>query len=327
MTPNNFLIAYLRRSASFGFGFALIVIFIGFSIAAPNFATIGNVFAMLHAMGPLTVAACGIALVILTGKIDISIGAIAFLSASIPAVLMEQYGLTPWIGLPLIVVLGAAMGAINGFLVAYLKIDSLIATLGTMIAFRGLGLMLTDARVIALPASAQPLGNLSVGPLSVDTLVMIAVLLGVHFVHRRTTFGRHLNAVGNGEEIARKVGINTGSVIFKTFVLSGLLAGASAVFSYLQVGSISGFLGKGLEFNSIAVAVVGGLSLAGGRGRIFPGIVIGALAFQIIANGLNQISASPYVYQLVTGVVIFIAMYLDAGKSARIGRSLLRTSH
>ena len=327
MNSNNFLVAYLRRSASFGFGFALIVMFIGFGLAAPNFATFNNVFAMLHAMGPLTIAACGIALVVLTGKIDISIGAIAFLSSSVAAVLMERYDLSPVLGLPLIIVLGALMGAVNGLLVAFLKVDALIATLGTMIAFRGLGLMLTDARVIALPQSAQPLGNLTLGPLSVDTVVMVLILLGVHFLHRRTTFGRHLNAVGNGEEVARKVGINTPSVVFKTFVLSGLLAGASAVFSFLQVGSISGFLGKGLEFNAIAVAVVGGLSLAGGRGRIFPGIVIGALAFQIIANGLNQVSASPYVYQLITGVVIFVAMYMDAGKSARIGRSLLRTSH
>ncbi|UXO81805.1 ABC transporter permease [Klebsiella michiganensis] len=113
---------------SLGFSAAVIVMFVAFGIAAPNFATPGNVFSMLHAVAPLTIASCGIALVILTGKIDISIGSISFLSASTAALLMEQLNL-PWeLALPIIIFGAALMGAVNGFLIAILKIDSLIAT-------------------------------------------------------------------------------------------------------------------------------------------------------------------------------------------------------
>ncbi|WP_394890490.1 ABC transporter permease [Mesorhizobium sp. AaZ16] len=287
---------------------------------------------MLHAMGPITAASCGIALVILAGKIDISIGSIAFLSASIGGLLMESGSVHPAIGF--IVILGSAalLGAVNGFVIAYLGVNALITTLGTMIAFRGLGLVLTEARVIPLPEAARSLGNLAVGPVFVDTIVIGLVICLVHFLYRHTVFGRRLMAVGNNEETAVRIGIDARMVTFRVFVLSGLLAGVAASSSFIQVGSISGFLGRGLEFMAIAAAVVGGISLAGGRGTILPGVALGALSFQIIANGLNQVGANPYVYQLVTGVVIFVAMYMDALRSTqkskiRVLRSIATTKN
>lgn len=308
-----------RARQLFGFGFVLVLLFAGFSIAAPNFASFGNVSAMLHAMGPITAASCGLAIVVLAGKIDISIGSIAFLSASVGGVAMQDYGLHPLPGFAIILVLGAALGALNGFVVVVMGVNSLIATLGTMIAFRGVGLVLTDARVIPLDESVRWLGNFAIGPVFVDTIVVGLVFLAVHHLHRNTTYGRQVVAIGNGEETARRVGIHTDRNVFLAFVVSGLLASVAACSAFIQVGSISGFLGKGMEFNAIAVIVVGGISLAGGRGRILPGVLLGALAFQMIANGLNQIGANPYVYQLTTGIVIFVAMYLDALKtSARL---------
>ncbi|MBM7045661.1 ABC transporter permease [Rhizobium lusitanum] len=301
-------------SRSLGLVFALFAVMIGFSIAAPSFATADNLFAVLHAMGPSTIAATGMALVILTGKIDISIGSAAFLSASIGALLMES-GTSPVLAFLVILVLGLLLGAINGLLVAYLRINALIATLGTMMAYRGIGLMLTDARVIPLPESMRSIANLTVGPIFVETIVVVLIVLAFHLLHRSTSFGRTLTAVGNGEDIAAKVGLNTKRTLFATFTLAGLLAAVSACSSFVQVGSVSGFLGKGLEFNAIAISVVGGISLAGGRGRIIPGVLIGAAAFQMISNGLNQVNADPYIYQLVTGIVIFVAMYMDALKS------------
>jgi ribose/xylose/arabinose/galactoside ABC-type transport system permease subunit len=310
-----------RNASSYGFAFVALVVVVGFSIAAPHFASSANVFAMLHAVCPLTIASCGIGLVILTGKIDISIGSIAFLSASLGALAMDKLGWSPFIALPATIFIGAVLGLINGFVIAVLGVNSLIATLGSMIAFRGLGLLLTDARVIPLPAVASNIGNATIGPVFVDTVVVALVLVGVYTLHARTTYGRQLTAVGNNEETARRIGIPVKQTTLIAFVLSGALAGLSAVSSFIQVGSISGFLGQGLEFHAIAVAVVGGLSLAGGRGRILPGILIGALSFQVIENGLNQVSANPYIYQLVTGVVIFAAMYMDALKSSRTRRS------
>ncbi|UXO81804.1 ABC transporter permease [Klebsiella michiganensis] len=176
--------------------------------------------------------------------------------------------------------------------------------------------MLTNSRVIALPEDAQFLSNWSIGYFSLDTFIMIFALVIAHKLHIATRLGRYINAVGDNEEVAKKVGINTRKTVFITYILSGVFAGFSSLCSFIQVGSISGFLGKGLEFNAIAVAVVGGLSLAGGRGKILPGVFTGAIAFQIISNGLNQISANPYIYQLVTGGVIFIAMLMDSNNSS-----------
>ncbi|NTF16502.1 ABC transporter permease [Agrobacterium tumefaciens] len=310
---NNLLTAH----RNYGLLIALILVAIAFALAAPSFGTTGNLFAMLHAMGPSSLAASGMALIILTGKIDISIGSNAFLSASLGALLMEA-GYSPALAFIVTLVAGTLLGAVNGFLVAYLRINSLIATLGTMMGYRGIALMLTNARVIPLPDSLGPLANATIGPIFIDTIVMLMIVALVHLVHRSTSFGRTLTAVGNNEETAGKIGLNTRRTVFVTFAMAGLLAACSASSSFIQVGSISGFLGKGLEFNAIAISVVGGISLAGGRGKIVPGVLIGAAAFQVISNGLNQISADPYIYQLVTGAVIFVAMYMDAFKRSSL---------
>ncbi|MCY6383036.1 ABC transporter permease [Hoeflea prorocentri] len=292
----------------------LVLIAIGFAVAAPSFGTFSNLMTMLHDMGPMTLAACAVGVTILAGKIDISIGSMVFLSASTGALIMESTGLHPVFGFAIILVTATALGAFNGFLIAVLRIDALIATLGTMIAYRGLGLVYTEARVVGLPEVARSWGNTRIGPVFVDVLIIALVILVVHYAYRRTVLGRHINAVGDNEANATQLGIPTGKTIFLVFTLSGFLSGLAATASFNQVGSVSGFLGRGLEFDAIAAAVVGGISLSGGRGTIFPGIVLGALAFQMIFNGLNQIGADPYIYQVVTGALIFAAMYVDALK-------------
>ena len=112
--------------------------------------------------------------------------------------------------------------------------------------------------------------------------------------------------------MAEQLGIPARRVTFLSFILSALLASLGGLASLLQVGSLSGYLGKGQEFTAVAVVVVGGVSLFGGRGSFLPGVVAGAFTFVMIENGLNQIGANPYVYRLVTGAIIFVAMYADA---------------
>jgi ribose/xylose/arabinose/galactoside ABC-type transport system permease subunit len=187
-----------------------------------------------------------------------------------------------------------------------------------MIAFRGVALQLTGAILIPLPESVRALGNLSIGPIFVDILIVALLVLVIDQVHRRTVFGRQINAIGNGEEVAERIGIPVRKRLFLAFVLSGLLASIGGLISLVQVGSISAYLGRGMEFTAVAVVVVGGISLFGGRGNILPGVVLGALTFEMIENGLNQMSANPYAYRLVTGAIIFVAMYVDALKSGRL---------
>lgn len=295
-------------------GFWMVLIFTGlfFSLTARHFATVDNIFAMLHTMAPVVAISSGMALLALSGKLDISVGSVAFLSATLGVLVVVRMGLPIWFGLAISLGSAVIFGILNGLIVVVLRVNPLIATLGTMIAFRGIGLDLTNASVVPLPEAIRRLGNLTFGPVFVDTILIGLVLLGMHLLHTRTRFGRQVTAIGNGEKVAEQLGIPARRVTFLSFILSALLASLGGLASLFQVGSLSGYLGKGLEFTAVAVVVVGGVSLFGGRGSFLPGVVAGAFTFEMIENGLNQIGANPYVYRLVTGAVIFIAMYADA---------------
>ena len=248
------------------------------------------------------------------GKIDISVGSIAFLSVTIGVLLITKYEMNYYLAFSIIIIIGMILGAINGFFIVILKINPLITTLGTMFTFRGISLQLTNASVINLPDSLRAIGNLSIGPVFIDTIIMIIFLYILHSIHLNTTFGRHVNAIGSRSIIANTLGINENKITFICFVLSGLLASVGGILSLLQVGLLSGYLGQGLEFTAVAVVVVGGISLFGGRGKIIPGVLAGAFVFELVRNGLNQIGANPYAYKLITGIIIFVAMYADALK-------------
>ncbi len=307
-----------NRMIQSGFYLVLVVVFLFFSFTARNFANLGNVMAMLHAMAPVVVMSCGMALVVFSGKLDISIGSVAMVSCAVAVLLMKNLHLHPVLAFLAALVCGAALGALNGFIVAFLGINPLIATLGAMISLRGLALWMTKAVFMPVPESVRVLGNATVGPVFYDIFVLLAVAAAVHLLHRRTIFGRQLNAVGNGEETAQRIGIPVRGRVFTSFVLSGLLAAFGGYVSLLQVGGVSAYLGKGMEFTAVAVVVVGGISLFGGRGAVVPGVLVGAFTFQVIQNGLNQLGANPYAYNVITGAVIFVAMYADALKSGRI---------
>jgi ribose/xylose/arabinose/galactoside ABC-type transport system permease subunit len=319
VSPRRWTLAGVRnRLIQSGFYLVLAAVLLLFSFTTRNFANVGNLMAMLHAMAPLVIMACGMALVVFSGKLDISIGSVAMVSCTIAVFLMRDFHVHPLLAFLVTLACGALLGSLNGFVVAFLGINPLIATLGTMIALRGVALQMTKAVLIPVPESVRVLGNAAVGPVFLDIFVFLLVAGSVHLLHRRTVFGRQLNAIGNGEDVAQRIGIPVRRRVFTTFVLSGLLASFGGYLSMLQVGAVSGYLGKGMEFTAVAVVVVGGISLFGGRGAVLPGVLVGAFTFQVIQNGLNQLGANPYAYNVITGVVIFVAMYADALKSGRI---------
>jgi ribose transport system permease protein len=307
--------------ARYGFPIVLAGVFVFFSVMTGSFLTLANLDDMAHDMAPLIVISAAEAFVVMSGKLDISVGSIAFLSASLASLAMRAYGLDPIAALVIALAAGGLLGAVNGAIVVALRVNALIATLGTMIMFRGVALELTDAGLVPLPEKVRLLGNLSVGPLFVDIAVAAVVLLALDVVHRRTRFGRQIMAIGNSEGVASDLGIPVRSVIFRNFVLCGALAALGGVLTTLQVGAVTAYLGSGLEFNAVAVVVVGGISLFGGRGNLLYSVTLGALTFETIRTGLNYYGANPYSYRLVGGAVIFIAMYADALKRGRLGQN------
>src|SRR4029079_10023532 len=145
------------------------------------------------------------------------------------------------------------------------------------------------------------------------------IVLAVHLLQRWTNMGRQLTAIGNDEEVARRIGIPVDRRVFFSFVLSGLLAATAGVIYTMQVAVNTSKIGEGMEFTAVAVVVVGGISLFGGRGILLTAVILGALTFQMISSGLQHTGANPYSYRLVEGVVIFVAMYVDALKTERVG--------
>lgn len=299
---------------SFGIVIVLAVTYAFFSIAAPSFLGLQNLLDILHVVSPLIVVAAGMGLVVMSGKLDISVGSTAYVASAVVTLLMRD-GALPFVGAAAAAVaVGLVLGLINAIIVVGLRVNSLIATLGTMIAFRGFGLSLTDGGLIALPDAVKPFGNVAFGPIYLDTIVALVILLLVHVLHRRTSFGRQITAIGNNEDVARRIGIPVDRQTFITLLLSGTLAAVAGVIYTLQVGVNTAKIGDGMEFTAVAAVVVGGISLFGGRGNILWSVILGSLIFQIIRSGLQQVGANPYSYRLVEGVVIFIAMYADALK-------------
>lgn len=304
-----------------GFLVVLAFAFCFFYFSTPFFGSAGNLVDIMHTIVPLVVMSIGLALVVIAKQIDISIGSIAFLSAAVGAVGMNSYGWDPVLAFFVTVAVGLMCGLLNGFLIVVLKVNSLITTLGTMIAFRGLALELTEAVQVRLPEEVRVLGNLSIGPIFVDVIVAAVFLVGAHYVHRQTPFGRWLTAIGNDEVAAAKVGIPVNRTVFASFAISGVLASIGGILMTLQLGQVSAFLGQGVEFIAIAVIVVGGISLSGGRGHILSAIPLGAALFEVVRNGLIHLGADPYYYRLAGGAVVFIAMYADAIKTGAMKRS------
>jgi ribose/xylose/arabinose/galactoside ABC-type transport system permease subunit len=294
------------------------IAFVFFAVTTEHFFEAENFLNILHTMSPLAITASGLALVVISARLDISIGSTAFLSCAIGALFMKNGGLDPVLAAMLVLVCGAGLGAVNGFIVTVLRVNSLIATLGTMIAYRGIALSLTDALLVQLPEPIRVLGNARLGQVPTDVIIAFAVLVAIHSLHARTAFGRQLVAMGNDIATARKVGLPVDRTGFLSFMLAGTLASAGGILTTVQNGAVSPWLGSGLEFTALAVVVVGGISLLGGRGTILFSIIPGAFIFEMIRNGLTNLGANPYSYRLVSGAVIFAAMYADALKSGRL---------
>ena len=299
---------------SYGFLIVLVLVVIYFSVAAPNFFQLTTLITVLHTGAPMFILASGLAFVIMTAKLDISVGSTVFLASAIGAIMISRLHLP--FPVAILAVLGVSLvaGAINGFTVVVLGVNPLIATLGTMMALRGVALQLTNSMVISLPQNLRALGSLRIGGIYVDIFYALIILIIMHLVHTRTSFGRQVMAIGNGPEVAERLGVKVKWVTFWAFVLSGLMSGVAGIVLMLQLGAVSPDAGSGYEFSAIAMLVIGGVSLFGGEGTIIPGIILGGFTLTVIQAGLNYIGASVYVYPFVRGGIIFIAMFADALK-------------
>jgi ribose transport system permease protein len=291
---------------------ALIALFGGIS---HSFLTVSNWTQIGIAACFLLTASAGLTLVMITGCIDVSIGSIAYLAA---ASVYLTSGYPFGVSILSAMSVGLVAGLFSGLLVSYLGMNSLLTTLGLMIAYRGISLLLTGGTMHPVGAVISLLGKIELfGVLPVVFLVSLAVMVVLQIILGHTKFGAYCYAIGNSEGAAEKLGVPVRAVKLGAFCVSGVCGAISGLLSSMYLGEITTFTGRGMEFQAVAAVVIGGTSLFGGRGNVVPGTFTGVLLLIIISNGLGTRGVSPYVYPFVAGVIIFIAIYLDSLKNAR----------
>jgi ribose transport system permease protein len=297
----------LRRASLMLFA----AVFAAFGLLSPKFLEAQNLVNLLIQSSSIAITAIGMTFVLLTAGIDLSVGSVMFITA-IVAGKMALSGQPLSLAIVVVLLAGIAYGAVNALLVTRLAIPAFIVTLGTLYLGRGFGLWMTETRAMNLPENLLQIGAARVFGVPVPILVFLVVLVVAHVVLAETPFGLQIYATGNDREAAQKAGINTTRIIFLVYVVSGVCAAIGGLVSVAQLGAVSPTFGNSREFAAVAAAVLGGTSLFGGRGNVFPGTVLGAILIQTVDNGLVIINADPYLYPLVLSSIIFLAVLTDS---------------
>jgi ribose transport system permease protein len=262
----------------------------------------------------IAIVACGQLFTVLVGGIDLSIGSIIGLTSVIAAKVVLALGLE-W-GFLAGLIVGVTLGAINGWLIAYLRIPPMIATLAMLYFARGAALIIAGGMPVErLPAEFGTLGKGSFLGIPLPLFVAAGVVLLCAWLLMRTRAGRAMYAVGGGEETSRLAGIAVNRFKFLAFTISGALAGLAGIVLSSRLSSGQPNLGEGLEFQSIAAVVIGGARLGGGKGTV-AGTLVGALFLAVLANALNLARVSSFTQLIVIGCVLIVAMIIDRLRSS-----------
>ncbi|MBS4207397.1 D-allose ABC transporter permease [Bacillus sp. FJAT-50079] len=293
------------------FGILVLIILVLGILSPKYFFTVSNLTQVILQSSINIIVGAGEFFTILIAGIDLSVGSIMALTGMITAKLLVA-------GVPVIlailiggIAVGALLGFINGFLVVKTNLHPFIITLGTLSIFRGLTLIISDARpVYGLPTEFTQgvAGWIWIIPIPVIIAIVLALVLT--FVTNKTKMGRNIYALGGNEQAAWFSGININLHKIVVFIISGVCAGIAGVVLTARLGAAEPLAGTGFELFAIAAAIIGGTSFFGGKGKIY-GVVMGALIIGVINNGLNILNVSTYYQQIVMGSLIIGAVSLD----------------
>ncbi|GAA2181122.1 ribose ABC transporter permease [Brooklawnia cerclae] len=283
------------------------LLFIVVSALSPSFLTAGNLFQLARQMVELAIITCGMSVVIITGGIDLSIGAQVGLVAVTMAVLVAHGWPLPAAMLAGLLVAVAA-GLINGALVGVLGVPSLVATLGTSLAYGGAATVMSDGRAVSsFPTSYFVFGQSFVGPVPAQVFLMIAIVIITAYLLTSTRWGRHVYLIGANPVAARFAGIRTARTLMATYVFAALLAYVVAVVLSSRTATARVDLGDAYVLSAISAVVFGGISIAGGRGNVV-GAILGVAVFTVIQNGLGLANVSVFIQTVVIGSILIIVL-------------------
>ena len=297
-----------KRELSAAIAYAVLLAVVG--LVAPSFFSAGNLRDLALNNASVLLIGIGMTMVILVGEIDISVGS-QFAVCSVAAGWMAKEGVPIPLLLPSVLLIGGAMGAINGFLVGRLRLPSIIVTLAMLVAWRdALRWVTQGAWVQDLPPNFQWFGlGQSLGQLLIVAIAVI-VLIGFSWMLHNLSAGRAIYAVGSDAEAARLAGIEPQRVVFGAFVLLGALTGLAALLNAIRFSAVPSNAGLGLELKAVAAVVVGGTAITGGRGRLV-GTLIGAALLGTIGTALTFAGINPFWEKAIQGAIILAALLSD----------------
>ncbi|EKT7904681.1 ribose ABC transporter permease [Klebsiella oxytoca] len=298
---------------------ALLVLIAIVSTMSPNFFTVNNLFNILQQTSVNAIMAVGMTLVILTSGIDLSVGSLLALTGAVAASIVGiEVNALMAVAVAAALALGAAIGAVTGVIVAKGRVQAFIATLVMMLLLRGVTMVYTNGSPVntGFTDNADLFGWFGIGrPLGIPTPVwiMAIVFLAAWYMLHHTRLGRYIYALGGNEAATRLSGISVNKVKIIVYSLCGMLASLAGIIEVARLSSAQPTAGTGYELDAIAAVVLGGTSLAGGKGRIV-GTLIGALILGFLNNGLNLLGVSSYYQMIVKAVVILLAVLVDNKK-------------
>jgi ribose/xylose/arabinose/galactoside ABC-type transport system permease subunit len=288
---------------------AFVVLVIVFGLISDVFLTADNIESVLAASAVLIVLAIGQTFAVATAGIDLSMGSVLTLSGVVLGQLYQD-GRSIWICVLAAVLVGAAVGFVNGFVIAKAKINDFIVTLGSLSIAAGLALVISDGKPVeVINKTMLDLSTNSVGPLRWSVVVALLIAVGAHVLLFHTRFGTHLLATGGNSEGSRAVGVRTQRVKIAAYSLSGAMAGLAAILLVARIGSAEPAAATSLLLNAVAAVVLGGVSLFGGRGTI-AGPVIGAVLLTALVNGLTLAGVSEAYQPIAVGTVVVASAVL-----------------
>jgi ribose/xylose/arabinose/galactoside ABC-type transport system permease subunit len=320
-----------------------LVVTAGFCLAAPNFASAGNFENLMAGYAFIGILAIGQSFPILLRGIDLSVGAILALVGMCIFDFSLMFGLPGWAILPLALAVGTLAGIVNGLMVTVLRLSPFVATLASLAAYRGLVYAISGRQLVP-ELSTRPItdpwitgfetyfdltrmlglkGVIKLPWLPLSFLILLGTLLVFHILLSQTRFGRDLYAIGGNPEAARLAGIKVGRLTVAAYAISGLCAGLAAILLVARLTTSTEALGEGIELTAIAAAVIGGFSLSGGTGRLV-GPVIGTFLLGVVLIGLTQMGISPFVQQILTGIILLVAVGNDRMQTRRAERRRAR---
>lgn len=297
----------------------LIVLFVVFSLASPNFFTFNNIVGILLATAVNGLLALGVTFVIITGGIDLSVGTVMALSAVIVGVVITNWGMPVPVGILAGLLMGSFAGLVSGLTITKMRIPPFIATLGMMMVAKGLALVISGTKPIYFNDTPE-FGKIAMGSVvgavltdyAVPNAVLVLFIAAIiaHLILSKTILGRYCVALGSNEEATRLSGVNVDRWKMTIYALGGVFSGLGGVIMAARLNSAQPALGAGYELDAIAAVVIGGTSLSGGEGTIL-GTIIGAFIISVLTNGLRILSVPQEWQTVITGAIVILAVYAD----------------